>query len=124
VRRMSLPPYYPARITLVALSLSFWSLCWVWYWYTYLYACNRNACVDVNLYMPASLQISYLLNIALVVTIYLLSFSAAPKATFTLLWKLDSVFVSLLIREDNITSVTLLGFEGGRRRGMSITDNI
>jgi hypothetical protein len=74
--------------------------------------------------MPASLQIPYLLNIALAVTIYLPSFPAAPKATFALLRKLDHAFASLLIGEDNVTGEILPGFEGGRRRGMSMTDMV
>jgi len=71
-----------------------------------------------------SLQIPYLLNIALSVTSYLPAFPAAPKASFALIRKLDHAFASLLIGEDNVTGETLPGFENGRRAGMSRTDMV
>jgi len=71
-----------------------------------------------------SLQIPYLLNIALAVTTYLPAFPAAPKATFGLLRKLDHAFSSLLRGEDSLSGEILPGFEGGRSRGMSRTDMV
>lgn len=72
----------------------------------------------------ASLQIPYLLNVALSVTTYLPSFPPAPVATFKLLGKLDHAFASLLKGEDNLTGEILPGFERGKRAGMSGTDMV
>src|ERR1700712_5983959 len=44
----------------------------------------------------ASLQIPYLLNVALVVTTYITAFPFSPKGTFAVLGKLDHAFSSLL----------------------------
>ncbi|TAQ90873.1 hypothetical protein B7494_g803 [Chlorociboria aeruginascens] len=71
----------------------------------------------------ASLQIPYLLNIALSFTTYLTAFPPAPGATFALLRKLDHAFSSLLKGEDVLTGERLPGFEGGRG-GMSRTDMV
>ncbi|KAH8687683.1 hypothetical protein BGZ60DRAFT_13706 [Tricladium varicosporioides] len=70
-----------------------------------------------------SLQIPYLLNIALSVTTYLSAFPPSP-ATFQLLRKLDHAFSSLLKGEDSVTGEILPGFEGGRKAGMSKTDMV
>jgi hypothetical protein len=72
----------------------------------------------------ASLQIPYLLNVALSVTTYLPSFPPAPVATFSLLKKLDHAFASLLKGEDILTGEILPGFEKGKRLGMSGTDMV
>ncbi|KAG9229563.1 hypothetical protein BJ875DRAFT_433367 [Amylocarpus encephaloides] len=71
-----------------------------------------------------SLQIPYLLNIALALTTYMTAFPPAPIAMFALLRKLDRVFTSLLKGEDSETGEFLPGFEGGRSRGMSRTDMV
>lgn len=73
--------------------------------------------------MIASLQIPYLLNIALAITSYLPSFPPAPKATFGLLRKLDHAFSSLLRGEDSASGEPLPGFDG-ESRGMSRTDMV
>lgn len=72
----------------------------------------------------ASLQIPYLLNIALSVTTYLPAFPPAPIATFKLLRKLDHVFASLLRGEDNVTGEILPGFQKGKRVSMTRTDMV
>jgi hypothetical protein len=72
----------------------------------------------------ASLQIPYLLNIALSVTTYIRAFPPAPIATFKLLRKLDHVFASLLRGEDNVTGEILPGFHNGKRVSMTRTDMV
>ncbi|KAF4626868.1 hypothetical protein G7Y89_g11287 [Cudoniella acicularis] len=72
----------------------------------------------------ASLQIPYLLNVALSITTYLPAFPPSPSATFRLLKKLDHVFSSLLKGEDIISRETLPGFENGKKAGMSKTDMV
>ena len=62
----------------------------------------------------ASLQVPYLLSLALLITQYLPSFPPAPKATFKLLDKLDLAFASLLQGRHIETGEPLPGFEGGR----------
>ncbi|KAL3422565.1 hypothetical protein PVAG01_06721 [Phlyctema vagabunda] len=71
-----------------------------------------------------SLQIPYLLNIALSVNTYLSAFLPAPTATFALLRKLDHAFASLLKGEDVTSGETLPGFDQGRKGGMSRTDMV
>lgn len=73
--------------------------------------------------MKASLQVPYLLNIALAVTTYLSAFPPAPHATFALLRKLDYAFASLVRGSDLESGEVLPGFEGGRR-GLSRTDMV
>lgn len=72
----------------------------------------------------ASLQISYLLNIALSVTTYISAFPPNPRPTFGLLRKLDHTFASLLEGEDSVTGEILPGFSGGKRAGMTKTDMV
>jgi hypothetical protein len=64
------------------------------------------------------------MNIALSVTTYLPAFPPSPKASFTLLRKLDHAFASLLKGEDSITGEILPGFSGGKKAGMSKTDMV
>ncbi|KAK8116635.1 Conserved hypothetical- protein [Apiospora kogelbergensis] len=71
-----------------------------------------------------SIQIPYLLNIALAFTDYVEAFDPAPTATFLLLKKLDHCFASLLAGKDIRTGETLPGFEQGTRKGMSKTDMV
>merc|ERR1719262_5144 len=71
-----------------------------------------------------SLQIPYLLNIALAVNTYISAFPASPKATFALIRKLDHAFSSLLKGEDSITGEILPGFAGGKRAGLTKTDMV
>ncbi|KAH8808046.1 hypothetical protein F5884DRAFT_821508 [Xylogone sp. PMI_703] len=70
-----------------------------------------------------SLQIPYLLNIALAVTTYMSGFPPAPIQTFSLLRKLDHAFASLLKGQDIVTGEALPGFENGKRV-MSKTDMV
>ncbi|KAH7351110.1 hypothetical protein BKA65DRAFT_252668 [Rhexocercosporidium sp. MPI-PUGE-AT-0058] len=71
-----------------------------------------------------SLQIPYLLNVALAVTTYLSAFPASPKAMFGLIRKLDHAFSSLLKGEDSVTGEILPGFSGGMKAGLSKTDMV
>lgn len=71
----------------------------------------------------ASLQIPYLLTIALTTCTCLPSFPFAPRRTFSLLNKLDLAFFSLLKGEDPQTGHQLPGFEGGRGH-MSMTEKV
>ena len=71
----------------------------------------------------ASLQIPYLLQIALSTSSYLPSFPPSPTPTFALLKKLDHAFVSLITGKDKITGEALPGFEGAEG-GLSRTDMV
>ncbi|CAL3972751.1 hypothetical protein PZA11_004210 [Diplocarpon coronariae] len=71
-----------------------------------------------------SLQVPYLLNIALAITSYISAFPFSPKHTFALLRKLDHAFSSLLQGEDSLTGETLPGFQGGTGKGLSKTDMV
>jgi hypothetical protein len=65
--------------------------------------------------LVASLEVPYLLTLASLVTQALPSFSAAPKATFSVLDKLDLAFASLLQGRHIETGETLSGFSSGRK---------
>ncbi|KAK7999239.1 hypothetical protein PG991_014914 [Apiospora marii] len=71
-----------------------------------------------------SIQVPYLLNIALAFTEYIEAFDPAPTATFLLLKKLDHCFASLLAGKDIRTGETLPGFEQNTRKGMTRTDMV
>ncbi|KAK7911990.1 hypothetical protein PG985_014471 [Apiospora marii] len=71
-----------------------------------------------------SIQVPYLLNIALAFTEYIEAFNPAPTATFLLLKKLDHCFASLLAGKDIRTGETLPGFEQNTRKGMTRTDMV
>lgn len=62
----------------------------------------------------ASLQIPYLLSLALLVTDFLPALPPSPKATFRLIGKLDLAFASLIQGRSLETGELLPGFEGGR----------
>jgi hypothetical protein len=69
------------------------------------------------------LQIPYLLNIALALSIYLSAFPPDPLPTFSLLRKLDHAFASLLHGQDADTGDSLPGFQGNKG-GMSRTEMV
>ncbi|KAF3002184.1 hypothetical protein E8E14_007485 [Neopestalotiopsis sp. 37M] len=71
-----------------------------------------------------SLQVPYLLNVALAITEYLPAFPPSPRPTFALLKKLDHCFASLLYGHDIRTGKVLPGFEGSTGRGMTRTDMV
>lgn len=75
------------------------------------------------MYIIASLQIPYLLNITLSFSTYLAAFPADPEPTFALLRKLDHVFASLLLGQDIEGGYPLPGFQG-KRGGMTRTDMV
>ncbi|RAL08657.1 general transcription factor IIH subunit TFB6 family [Aspergillus homomorphus CBS 101889] len=70
-----------------------------------------------------SLQIPYLISLAVQVNSYLPDYPFAAKATFRLLRKLDSVFASLLLGEDADSGEPLPGFEG-RGNVVSMTEKV
>ncbi|KAI1091255.1 hypothetical protein F5B19DRAFT_283800 [Rostrohypoxylon terebratum] len=70
-----------------------------------------------------SLQIPYLLNVALAFNTYLPSFPPSPAPTFALLKKLDHCFASLLIGRDLKSGDPLPGFQGNGR-GFTRTDMV
>ncbi|KAL4994111.1 hypothetical protein BDV10DRAFT_10892 [Aspergillus recurvatus] len=70
-----------------------------------------------------SLQIPYLISLAVLVNTYLPEYPFAEKATFRLLRKLDSFFASLILGEDAETGQPLPGFEG-RRNVVSMTEKV
>lgn len=71
----------------------------------------------------ASLQVPYLLNIALSFSAYLSAFPADPSPTFAFLRKLDHAFASLLQGHDVETGELLPGCHG-TKSGMSSTDMV
>ncbi|KAI1389335.1 uncharacterized protein F4822DRAFT_397944 [Hypoxylon trugodes] len=70
-----------------------------------------------------SLQIPYLLNVALAFNTYLPAFRPSPRSTFALLKKLDHCFSSLLLGRDIKTGLPLPGFQGNGR-GLTRTDMV
>ncbi|RAK77139.1 general transcription factor IIH subunit TFB6 family, partial [Aspergillus fijiensis CBS 313.89] len=70
-----------------------------------------------------SLQIPYLISLAVQVNSYLPDYPFSAKATFRLLRKLDSVFASLLLGEDVDSGALLPGFEA-RTNVVSMTEKV
>ncbi|KAB8228122.1 general transcription factor IIH subunit TFB6 family, partial [Aspergillus alliaceus] len=70
-----------------------------------------------------SLQIPYLISLAVYINTYLPEYPFSPKATFRLLKKLDSIFASLLTGEDADSGAPLAGFET-RRNIVSMTEKV
>ncbi|OJJ96136.1 hypothetical protein ASPACDRAFT_46898 [Aspergillus aculeatus ATCC 16872] len=70
-----------------------------------------------------SLQIPYLISLAVQVNSYLPDYPFSAKATFRLLRKLDSVFASLLLGEDVDSGAPLPGFEA-RTNVVSMTEKV
>lgn len=60
-----------------------------------------------------SVQIPYLLNLAMIVKEYLPGFPASPRSTFSLIGKLDLAFASLLQGRNVETGESLTGFDRG-----------
>ncbi|KAI5920965.1 hypothetical protein F4810DRAFT_387916 [Camillea tinctor] len=71
-----------------------------------------------------SIQIPYLLNVALAFNTYLPSFPPSPHPTFMLLKKLDHCFASLLVGYDIRTKDPLPGFQRGLSAGLSRTEMV
>lgn len=80
------------------------------------YADSRGLMMFSYVCGTASLQISYLLNIASLLDEYLPSFTFAPRPTFQLLRKMDVAFSSLLRGRDVESGEGLPGFVGGGRK--------
>jgi len=95
------------------------------------YDSMKSLCKDVqgiiNLLWRAgtpSLQIPYFLYVANEMNTWLDSFAFSPKATFSVLRKLDHCFASLMSGTDIDTGETLPGFEQGLKGGLSRTDMV
>lgn len=90
--------------------------------------CSSGICLCLRLSVAhaflASLQVPYLLNVALAITEYLPAFPPSPRPTFALLKKLDHCFASLLRGHDIRTGKPLPGFEHGTSKGMTRTDMV
>ncbi|KAF6835011.1 meiotic recombination protein DMC1 [Colletotrichum musicola] len=71
-----------------------------------------------------SLQIPFFLNIASDFSHWVIAFPPSPRATFSVLTKLDHCFASLLAGCDIKTREPLPGFENGMRAGMTTTDMV
>ncbi|TQB67820.1 hypothetical protein MPDQ_004692 [Monascus purpureus] len=70
-----------------------------------------------------SLQIPYLISLAVMVNSYIPDFPFSPKQTFSLLKKLDFVFASLLLGHDAETGAPLSGFDT-RHNIVSMTEKV
>ena len=92
----------------------------VWHTYDHL---NFYGKFTLTLEFIASLQISYLLTIALTVLNCLPSFSFSPRPTFRLLHKLDLAFSSLVKGLNIETGHLLPGMEGSRGK-LSTTEKV
>lgn len=93
------------------------------------YTTMKEACRDINeiadvvwISGTPSLQVPYLINLALLLTTVVSGMPPTPKSLFKLLGKLDHAFASLLQGRDVETGETLPGFEG--RRGVSGTEKV
>ncbi|KAH0543013.1 hypothetical protein FGG08_002621 [Glutinoglossum americanum] len=78
------------------------------------YESIRDVCTDLEKLVDViwvsgtpSLQVQYLLSVALLLTSYLPSFPASPRPTFRLLGKLDTAFASLLVKVSTTDMVRL-----------------
>ncbi|KAI2602515.1 hypothetical protein GGR54DRAFT_497608 [Hypoxylon sp. NC1633] len=94
------------------------------------YECMDEVCKDIEEVVDVlwfsgtpSLQIPYLLNVALAFNTYLPSFPPSPRATFALLKKLDHCFASLVVGRDVKSKDPLPGFQG-TGRGLTRTDMV
>lgn len=81
-----------------------------------------NRCTDI--FIKASLQIPYLLQMAVTFTSYIQAFPPSPTAAFALLDKLDHAFSSLIVGRDSTSGDLLPGFEDGAAAGFSRTELI
>lgn len=84
---------------------------------------SRSAGWSTKFWCAASLQITFLLTIALSVTTSLQSFPFTPRPTFQFLHKLDLAFSSLLKGISAETGEPLPGFDGGRGK-LSTTEKV
>ncbi|KAK5731670.1 hypothetical protein LTR17_011141 [Elasticomyces elasticus] len=95
------------------------------------YTSMRQVCKDIEEVMDLvwvsgtpSLQISYLISLALLLSIVVPDMPLSPRNLFRCLAKLDRCFASLIQGRDVETGETLPGFDSGRRSGVSITEKV
>lgn len=93
------------------------------------YSSMKEACKDISELLGVvwvsgtpSLQVPYLINLALLLTSVVTSMPPTPKSLFRLINKMDHAFASLLQGRDVDTGETLPGFSG--RRGVSGTEKV
>jgi len=77
---------------------------------------------ELTRHLAASLQIPYLLNIAILVEQYITELAPSPRATFRILGKLDLAFASLLQGKHIEMDEPLPGFES--ERAISATEKV
>ena len=89
----------------------------------------RDACKDIGELVEVvwvsgtpSLQVAYLITLALLVSQVVAAMPPSPRELFRLLGKLDYAFASLALGRDVETRETLPGFEG--RGGVSGTEKV
>lgn len=87
-----------------------------WHLLLLIYLANfyfASICTNISGRNPtASLQIPYLISLAVLLNTYLPDFPFSARATFKLIKKLDTIFASLLLGKDLQTGNPLPGFEG------------
>ena len=93
------------------------------------YKSMKEACKDLEELVGViwvsgtpSLQVPYLINLALLLTTVIAGMPPTPKSLFRVLSKLDHAFASLLQARDVDTGERLPGFEG--RKGVSGTEKV
>jgi len=93
------------------------------------YSSMREACKDIEELVGVvwvsgtpSLQVPYLINLALLLTTIVPAMPPTPKGLFRLIGKLDHAFASLIQGRDVDTGERLPGFEG--RKGVSGTEKV
>ena len=94
------------------------------------YSSMRDACRDIEELVGVvwvsgtpSLQVPYLINLAVLVTSVVSAMPPSPRSLFRMIGKLDHCFASLIQGRDVDTSERLPGFEGSRR-GISGTEKV
>lgn len=96
------------------------------------YSSMRPACRDIEELVDLiwisgtpSLQIPYLINLALLLSTIVTSMPPSPKELFMCLGKLDRCFASLIQGRDIDSGEALPGFDGfGGARGVSMTEKV
>jgi len=89
----------------------------------------RTACKDIEELVGVvwvsgtpSLQVPYLINLALLLTTVIPAMPPSPRSLFRLIGKMDHAFSSLILGRDIDTGERLPGFEG--RKGVSGTEKV
>ncbi|KXL43215.1 hypothetical protein M433DRAFT_70660 [Acidomyces richmondensis BFW] len=93
------------------------------------YSTMREACRDIEELLELvwisgtpSLQIPFLINLAVLLSTVISAMPPSPNSLFRVLKKFDLAFTSLIQSRDLETGETLPGFEG--KRGISVTEKV